>query len=115
MRKSIKQRWIEAYETTLREYKENRHYIITTNCTKCILVDIICIHCPENVFSSSSYYGCIKRDNTKADDSKYLSTQHRTKVIKYHKRAIEYLKSIKRFNLKTFSNKLVKIDRDINK
>ena len=113
MYKTKKQQWLEAYEITLGEYQGNIHKADRIVCAKCILVREDCSKCPEKVFATeNSNLHCLYRE-AGAQSSRFLSETQRRDLIEYHERAVEFLKSMKRFNFKSFQNYLLKVDEEI--
>ena len=117
----MKKQWIEAYEQTLNEYQNDVHLFDDEKCAKCILANRSllnvpgrsgCEDCPESVFETDMSVGCISR-RVKANDSRAIKEEHKSRLINYHILAIEELKKMKRWSLKEFQQKLVEINKSI--
>lgn len=125
--KSKKQFWIDAYQKTLDEYIANTHEADCNTCKKCIStvylyaktkplfslnVSRVCRLCPESIFSYTFSVPCTYR-KCQPDNSVNLKRIEKKRVIEYHKRAINFLKSMNRFNMEKFKQQLLKIDENV--
>lgn len=113
--------WLKAYKITLEEYKDLNHSCM--DCAKCkLLIEIgtdlsTCYPCPESIFDIEE--GCttriIKALSQLTRDSNKAINNHEKALIKYHEKAVVFLEKMKKFNLITFQNYLLKIDKEVAK
>ena len=104
---------IHDYTVTLNKYKNNTNELDPSFCVKCIRVNNKCQYCPENCHDTQyAIAHCLNR-NTKAVASKDANIfgKHIQAVIDYHIRAIKFLNNMKRFNMVSFKNELLRLDK----
>lgn len=121
-----KQKWIEAFEITLKEYKKDIHS--TSNCSLCKASLKHCFDCPMNVFVSKGYTtGCnnrkikiISADSLHTTYNKEKRKKKLKALIEFYTKAIKLLKSTpmreKSYGSETnsiWSKKLKELDKEI--
>ena len=106
---------IRDYTDTMNEYINKTHLLNISTCVKCKTAGVIdsydsCFKCPEYIFKSQLTAGCQNRITYAINNTNENYDIIVIDIIEYHKQAITYLKSIKRFNMKQFRNELIRID-----